>query len=152
VDRDHNIPGTPTLPADVQMLERSQRLMTHAPYRLDRVRRRSVLEGIRQCCERRNWALLAPHVRTEHVHVVLDITVPPEAAMGALKAYASRAINETGVDRRGKRWARHGSTRRLRSRLAVENAINYVIASQGQPMEMFVAGQGPLAGARGSVG
>src|SRR5579864_3368373 len=48
----------------------------------------------------------------------------PEQVMSALKAYASRALNETGIDRTGRRrWARHGSTRYLWTMTEIAAAV-----------------------------
>ena len=37
--------------------------------------------------------LLAAHVRTNHVNVVVEAEVPPEKVMNDFKAYASRSLN-----------------------------------------------------------
>jgi hypothetical protein len=55
---------------------------------------------------------LAAHVRTNHVHTVIVGEDRPEKMLNAFKAYASRRLNEAGMDTPDrKRWARHGSTR-----------------------------------------
>ena len=41
-------------------------------------------------CVRRGWSLLAAHVRSNHVHTVVEAEVPPERVMGDFKTYASR--------------------------------------------------------------
>ncbi len=58
--------------------------------------------------------------------------------MNALKAYASRALNqvETAVK---KRWARHGSTRYLWTSKQVDAAIHYVLFEQGEAMVRYSA-------------
>lgn len=43
--------------------------------------------------------LLAAHVRPSHVHAVVEADRTPEQVMTALKAYASRALNESGCDK-----------------------------------------------------
>ncbi len=88
----------------------------------------------------RDWSLLAAHVRTSHVHVVVDADTRPERVMNDLKSYASRCLNRMGQDDAGrKRWARHGSTRWLWSRQNVAAAIRYVVDEQGDPMAVFQA-------------
>ena len=72
--------------------------MTQAPYVLDERRRAATLEGIKEACSRRRWMLLAAHVRASHVHAVVEADRTPEQVMTALKAYASRALNESGWD------------------------------------------------------
>jgi hypothetical protein len=59
--------------------------------------------------------------------------------MNDFKAYSTRALNRSGLDKRdAKRWTRHGSTRRLWKCRDVEAAIRYVIDEQGEPMAVFV--------------
>jgi REP element-mobilizing transposase RayT len=113
--------------------------MTQEAYEMDEARRLSVLASIREHCEYRRWPLLAVHVRTNHVHVVVDAPVAPEKVLNELKAYASRMLNQAGLDKSDRRrWARHGSTRYLWKREDVEAAIVYVADHQGDPMAMYV--------------
>ncbi len=116
------------------------------PYLLDASRRCAVLESVEQVCRFRGWMLLAAHVRTNHVHVVVMAETKPETVMNALKAYSSGALNDLGLDFVGrKRWARHGSTRYLWTRDSVANAIRYVVEEQGEAMAVFVGlGTPPL--------
>ena len=108
-------------------------------YEMDEARRLAVLAAVRQHCECRNWLLLAVHVRTNHVHVVVDAPVAPEKALIEFKAYASRHLNRIGLDPPDRhRWSRHGSTRYLWKREEVENAIAYVADRQGDPMALYV--------------
>ena len=55
--------------------------------------------------------------------------------MRDFKAYASRQLNQQ--EEKSKRWTRHGSTRYLWKNQEVDNAVNYVIAEQGEPMVVF---------------
>jgi hypothetical protein len=58
--------------------------------------------------------------------------------MHAFKAYASRRLNQMGLDEPDrKRWARHGSTRWLWKQEHVSAAIQYVVAEQGNAMSVF---------------
>jgi REP element-mobilizing transposase RayT len=112
--------------------------MDQAPYRMDRVRRDAVLAGLLERCGQRCWKPLAAHVRTNHVHVVVEAEVGPERIMNDLKSYASRILNRVGVDVPGrKRWARHGSTRWLWEWENVSAAIRYVVDEQGDRMAVF---------------
>jgi|SRR5579862_1974990 len=138
VDRDHNIPGTRTIPEDEVRIAQSSNLMKHPMYRLDAFRRDVVLQGMKEACRRRGWGLIAAHVRMTHTHAVIQADCPPEEVMGSLKAYATRALNEQGIDDRSQpRWARHGSTRYLWTREAVENAVRYVVSRQGDEMAVY---------------
>ncbi|MGA2435249.1 MAG: transposase [Bryobacteraceae bacterium] len=114
--------------------------MLQEQYLLDSDSRTTVLESVREVCAHRGWTLLAAHVRTNHVHVIVVAEVPPENIMNSFKSYASRALNSLGRDEMDrKRWARHGSTRRLLKEHDVVEAIRYVVEEQGEPMAVFVA-------------
>ena len=82
--------------------------MPDPPYWLDRESRAAVLLALRGHCTHRGWSLIAAHVRTNHVHVIVEADVRPEKIMNEFKAYASRELKRMdgeGADR--KRWARH---------------------------------------------
>jgi hypothetical protein len=60
--------------------------------------------------------------------------------MNDLKSYASRCLNQAGLDETArKRWARHGSTRWLWEADHVSAAIRYVLDQQGKAMSLFQA-------------
>lgn len=112
--------------------------MDQLPYGLDEPRRRAVLASVVERCMDREWNLLAAHVRTNHIHLVIEAEAPPERVMNDLKSFASRRLNDLGFDEAGrKRWARHGSTRWLWKRNAVLSAISYVIDKQGEKMAVY---------------
>ena len=140
VDRRHHVPGTPTLEADPARETSERERMAQAPYNLDQVRRDIVLEAIQEVCAHRGWDLLAAHVRTTHVHTVVEAEAPPENIMDDFKVYASRRLNRMGLDGAGrKRWTRRGSTRRLWKPERISAAIQYVVAEQGDAMSVFEA-------------
>lgn len=114
--------------------------MLQDPYLLDPAARAAVLAAIRKHCAHRGWNLLAAHVRSNHVHAIVEAETPPERIMNEFKAYASRELNRSGSDGTSrKRWARHGSTRWLWKDEDVRQALQYVIDEQGQRMALFVA-------------
>ena len=101
-------------------------------------RRDVVLTSLRERCAERRWSLWAAHVRTNHVHLVVEAEAHPERIMNDLKSFASRCLNQKGLDEPDrKRWARHGSTRWLWKRDEVSAAIRYVVDGQGDPMSVF---------------
>jgi REP element-mobilizing transposase RayT len=111
-------------------------------YQLDAAGRQIVLETIIDQARYRGWTLLAAHVRSTHIHVVVQADLEPERVMNILKAYASRALNQAGFDGGDrKRWTRHGSTRYLWRSEDVAEAIEYVVRKQGEPLQVFEAGR-----------
>jgi REP element-mobilizing transposase RayT len=140
VDRDHNLQGSPGLPDDPERAEAEARLMDQSPYIMDQRDQSIVLEAICEVCSYRGWLLLAAHVRTNHVHVVVEAEAAPEKVMGDFKRYASRSLGRSGRGGPGrKRWARHGSTLWLWKDEEVRNAVKYVVEEQGAPMAVFCA-------------
>ena len=127
VDRRHNLYAGSLLEPDPGHELMVREHLLQAPYQIDAEARAAVLLAVREACSSRGWDLLAAHVRTNHVHVVVQADVEPESVMNALKSYASRALNRLGRDEtKRKRWARHGSTRWLWKREDVLDAVEYV--------------------------
>ena len=138
VDPDHNLPGSRLVDDNPNRNAWERSRMDQPAYGLDEPRRQAVLASVMKRCQDRKWNLLAAHVRTNHVHLVVEAEAQPERVMNDLKSFASRRLNELGfdgVDR--KRWARHGSTRWLWKRDAVLAAIAYVMDKQGDKMAVY---------------
>jgi REP element-mobilizing transposase RayT len=112
--------------------------MEQPPYRMDKRRRDAVLASLVERRSNYGWTLLAAHVRTNYVHIVVEGEARPERVMNDLKSYASRSLNQLGLDEPArKRWARHGSTRWLWKPGNVSAAIRYVVDEQGERMAVF---------------
>jgi REP element-mobilizing transposase RayT len=139
VDRHHNRFGARALAPDPRRAAAERRGMNQRPYELDNDSRTVVLESLQEVCSHRGWNLLAAHVRSNHVHIILEAEIRPEKVMNDFKAYASRALNRLEGDEAGRRrWARHGSTRWLWKDRDVREAIRYVVEEQGEPMAVFL--------------
>ncbi len=138
VDRFTNTPGTDFLSFDSKRLYLVKKQMPETPYFLDDSRRQIVLQAIEEVCIYRKWVLLAAHVRSNHVHLVIHALTQPEQIMSTIKAYASRHLNKAKLDKcRASRWTHHGSTRYLWKEAEVEATIQYVVNEQGLPMAVF---------------
>ena len=138
VDRAHNLPGSRLIEADPNRVSAERQRMDQLPYSMDKSRREAVLSALLERCAQREWTLMAAHVRTNHVHIVVAAEARPERLMNDFKSYASRCLNRAGLDQPARnRWARHGSTRWLWKRDDVLAAIRYVVYEQGDPMAVF---------------
>ncbi len=137
VDDDTNLYGSRHRPASDPLLRASVTRMKDHPAHLSRSSRQLVLRSILEVCAVRNWKLLAAHVRTSHVHAVLEADATPERVLLDFKVIASRALNNL----QGKRtwWERHGSTRYLWTKSEIDRAVAYVVSEQGVPMSLFEA-------------
>jgi len=138
VDRRQAMRGQPTIEPNEGRVARNRLRMTNPECRLDNDDRATVLWAIRETSAFRGWGLLAAHVRTEHVHVVVHAEASPESVVRDLKSYASRRLNRSGrwLDRR---WTRGASTRWLKTRESVRAAVRYVVDEQGEPMAVYVS-------------
>jgi len=110
--------------------------MPAGPFVLGEAARTTVLAAIEEVCRYRNWQLIAAHVRSTHVHVVVAGGDLPERMMKDFKAYSSRALKKAGLSR-DRYWTRHGSTRWLNRPADVAAAIQYVVVEQGEPMAVY---------------
>ena len=138
VDRGHNLPGSRLIEADPKRVSIERQRMNQPPYGMDRSRRETVLAALLERCSQRHWRPLAAHVRTNHVHLVVEADARPARVMNDLKSYASRCLNRMRLEEPArKRWARHGSTRWLWKPANVSAAIRYVIDQQGDAMAVF---------------
>jgi len=110
--------------------------LKRAPFVLDARARAVVDAALRDPCAHAGWMRHAVHVRTNHVHVVLSGSAPPERMTTQLKAWATRRLREAGWIHAGcQPWAQHGSMQPLRNTEAVERACWYVVEGQGAPLD-----------------
>ena len=145
VDAAHNTYGEPFLPPDAKRRKKARSEMKQPPYYLGEKERQIVCDAIVSLAEERGWQLLAVHVRTYHVHVVVSYPEgDPGRMMSDMKARASRDLNSAGFDdATRKRWTRHGSTRHLFREDQVPAAVHYTLDEQGDRMAWWSADQEP---------
>jgi REP element-mobilizing transposase RayT len=135
IDRNHNVPGTRPPDPKPDLRQHAETSLRQPPFRMNAEQRTLTLDAIREVCDAKCWRLLAAHVRSNHVHTVVDADTAPELIMTTFKSRASLALNQREPAQRGRlRWARHGSTRRLWSPEIIHDAIHYVLEKQGAPM------------------
>ena len=96
--QNHNLTGARLIEVDPQRMAFEQESMNQQPFLLDQGSRRVVLHVLQDVCLHRGWCLLAAHVRTNHVHAVVEAEVRPEKIMNDFKSYASRELNRLGHD------------------------------------------------------
>ena len=83
--------GGPMLP-NAGLCRYSARIMREPEFLLTLETSAIVLHSIQQTCSFRSGALLAAHVRTNHVHAVVDAISSSSAALHDLKVYATSAL------------------------------------------------------------
>jgi len=100
--------------------------------------REVVRDAIAGLCRRRGWRLLALHVRTNHVHAVVEANGDADRVMSDMKARASRELTRAGFDEAARRrWTRHGSTLHLFHESAVADKIDYTLNRQGAMLAYY---------------
>jgi hypothetical protein len=86
VDREHNLPGSRLVAGDLRRVSAERGHMDQSSYSMDGKRREAVLASLLDHCFHRNWKVLAAHVRTNHVHIVVEGEAQPERIMNDLKS------------------------------------------------------------------
>jgi len=138
VDREHNVYGEELVAPDEERMQREREAMTQPPYALDAPRRVVVCEAIVELCRAKAWGLLALHVRSNHVHVVISADREPGRLMSDIKSRASRELTRAGFETAERiRWTRHGSTRHLFKQSVVEEKVEYTLCQQGERMAWY---------------
>lgn len=115
---------------------RAKSLMVEPEFYLDETDRNIVLGSLISAAAHRGWHLWCAHVRSNHVHALLQPDCPVDRALGYLKARATLALRETHPLRQ-RFWTKHGSTRYLWKREDIDSAADYTISEQGEPMSVY---------------
>ena len=139
VDRSHNRFGSPYMSGDERLWQRGAQALKSDPVILDASCRETVETAIRETCILRGWHLRAIHVRTNHVHTVVSIGMtPPECALNAFKANATRHLRQCGRwNQPHSPWVDKGSRRFLWNERSIERAVEYVLNGQGDELPEF---------------
>jgi REP element-mobilizing transposase RayT len=136
VDPRNNIVGDPFIATNEARRRSEQSRLQHPPVRLDSADRTIVQNTILEVAAHRRWRVLALHVRTTHVHVVVSANAKAERVLNDFKSYATRRLREAGriaIDT--KLWSRHGSTRYVWNDSQVLSKIDYVVNAQGTSLD-----------------
>src|SRR5262245_47165244 len=132
-DEGHCDVGTPLAPPDPERVARSAAELVPPSVTLDKPRRTAVRAAVVEVCAYRGWTLLTLHVRTTHVHAVVDASATPEKVLNDFKAYATRRLRREGLAAAGLRvWSGHGSTRYVWKEEQLAEVVDYVVNRQGR--------------------
>ena len=66
------MPGSRLVAGDLRRFSGERGLMDQPPYSMDSKRREAVLASLLDHCSHRNWSVLVAHVRSSHVHIVVE--------------------------------------------------------------------------------
>lgn len=130
--------GTPKIAPNAEKVSRKAAQLKGKPFDLGSRARTVVKNAIKEACLVRGYVLHSVNVRTNHVHLVVSNSGPPERMMDAFKAYATKALRAAGLLGDGqKAWSRHGSTRYLWADEHISAAMEYVEFGQGDELPKF---------------
>lgn len=133
VDLFHNTPGEPLLATNDVRVELMRKKMNDAPFVLNECARVIVKQAITDHAHKRGWLIRALNVRTNHVHVVIDVRTDhtPEDVMQQFKSWGTRyLIREQLATNTTRVWTDHGSTRYVNTSESLAKAIDYVVNQQ----------------------
>jgi len=114
-----------------------QQKLKHPVVMFDKKIRCIILETIMDRGQWKQWHLYAAHVRSNHVHIVVNSTDPIDKVMESLKARATRKLRQSGYNL-SKVWTRHGSTKYIFTRAKLFEKIHYIIYEQGEMMNYYI--------------
>ncbi len=138
VDGQHNEHGTPFVAPDREKEQQARNAMTQPAYTMPPAEREIVRDAIVGLCRDSGWRLLAVHVRSNHVHVVVAVDRDAGRVMSDMKGRASRNLSLAGFDdSTRKRWTRHGSTLHLFDAATIADKVDYTLNRQGYQMSTY---------------
>jgi len=141
----HNQIGTPYDSDSPELRESARRLLKGPPILLELPQAEVVSLQFQETPGYRHWELHAFAIMKNHFHVVVSANeeVHSTTILSDLKSYSSRALNRRwGRPPDGTWWTESGSRRPLRGEAALEQAINYVLYRQPDPLVVWARGSG----------
>lgn len=139
VSRNHRNWGSPTVPPSRAWQDQARRLMVEPRFTLEPQDRKLVLTSVTDACAYRAWHVFCLHIRTNHVHVVLQTDIPVDRALAYLKARATFVLKAHHPNRR-RFWTKDASTLYLWNHASLAAASDYVMNQQGTAMESWACG------------
>jgi REP element-mobilizing transposase RayT len=111
--------------------------LRYPPVNLEAEHRNFVLGAVFELCSVRKWHLFALHVRTNHVHAVVQADCRIDLVMDNLKRWSTRRLRESGFSA-PKIWTLKGSGKYIFKPEKLLEKIHYVIYEQGVMMAHYI--------------
>ena len=139
VDPRNNKVGTPRITPKPALKEAMEGLAHENPLILNLTQRKTVLKSVIETCQYNHWKLLVAHIRSNHMHIVLQSEKTIEQTMGKIKCYATKELKKMHVElsQRKKFWSRHGSTRNVWVPEEIFPRLYYVVRRQGKEGALY---------------
>ena len=136
---EHDQPGSEYDRGLEGLRRKSQELMKGQPVLLNKEQAVVVRDQFLETARFRHWDIGAIAVMANHFHLIVTASESTltDTLLRDLKSYASRALNlKWSKPLSGRWWTTSASRRRLPDEVAIDNAIQYVMAQQ-QPLALF---------------
>ena len=133
----HNIPGTPVDEDIPGLQEQSRAMMKGPPIHLTTPQSASLLAQFQETAHFRGWELVAVAIMFNHFHIVVGVSGDPEPSkiLGDFKSWATRTlIRLFGAPRSKTWWTERGSKRKLSDENSINEAGQYVLYRQPEPL------------------
>lgn len=126
--------GNAQILPSTRLEQRERNRLSGRPYTLTPQARTVVAQAISTHAGFKQWEILAIEVRSNHVHLLIRSSTPPEAVMTSCKRWATKALRETSLlGKDAKAWTRHGSTRWINDEDSLIKAFQYITEFQEGP-------------------
>lgn len=124
--------ATPVLAPDQKRQREDAGRLRHAPIVLDADARAIVRDTIEAHARLRNWIILEFNVRSNHVHVVVEAAMDPDAMMSQFKAWSTRRLRDAAwIGSKEPVWTEGGSTKYIWNDASLARVLHYVRHEQG---------------------
>lgn len=138
VNRKKNVIATPKTEPNIQLHETAVQNQKQQTIKFNARQRTIVLNTTQSVCKHYEWMLLAAHIRSNHVHIVVQSDKSPEFVMKQIKAYCTRHLRKDDTFFVNQTvWTRHGSTRYIWESCKLFPVMKYVIEEQGDKMACY---------------
>jgi len=130
-----------------QLRESARKLLKASPIYLDGAKAEIIIAQFQETAKYRTWELHAIAIMNNHFHIVVtaDEEIQSTDILGDFKSYASRVLNRRyGKPASGTWWTESGSRRPLPHQKALEEAVDYVLYRQPNPLVVWSSQMGLL--------
>jgi REP element-mobilizing transposase RayT len=133
----HNLPGEPWEDEHPGLCFAAVQRMNGPAIYFDLEKAEIVFVQFQETAAHRGWTLHAISIMASHFHIVVQVAYDPcpKKILAGFKAWASRRLNERyGEPPSETWWTMNGSKRKLANESHRQNAINYTLYKQEQPL------------------
>jgi len=125
------------LPPNTALYNYENRLRKHPPVVLNAAQRKIVHDAVIRHCAHRQWYLIALHVRSNHLHAIVQANSPIKQVTQQLKQWSTRSLRQAGMEAPVV-WTSGASRNYIYEPSKLRQKVHYVLFEQGEMMEYYV--------------